>query len=50
MAELIGRAEGGFILRWYTDPEGAGHKPETVDAISEEFFKISRGKSETIKG
>lgn len=42
MVELLGRPEGGFIPRWYTDPEGVGHRPEAIDAMCEEFLKISR--------
>lgn len=46
MVELLGRPNGGFIPRWYNDPEGAGHKLEAVDAMCEEFFKISKDKYE----
>ena len=41
MARLLGRKEGGFIPRWYTDPAGAGHRQEAIDAMSEEFLGIS---------
>ena len=41
MANTLGTKAGGFIPRWYTDPEGAGHKPENVDIMCEEFLKIS---------
>ena len=34
------RDNGGFIPRWYTDPTGAGHRPEALAAMSEEFVKI----------
>lgn len=40
MAALLGRPEGGFIPRWYTDPRGAGHRPEAIQAMCEEFLKI----------
>ena len=40
MVELLGRPEGGFIPRWYGDPQGAGHRSEAVDAMCEEFLKI----------
>ena len=33
---------GGFIPRWYTDPEGAGHRQEAIEAMCEEFLKISK--------
>lgn len=41
MADLLGRPEGGFIPRWYTDPAGAGHRQEALDAMCEEFLRIS---------
>ena len=41
MAVLLGRPSGGFIPRWYSDPVGAGHKPEAVDAMCEEFLRLS---------
>ena len=28
---------GGFIAKWYDDPEAAGHSMEKVDAMSDEF-------------
>lgn len=33
---------GGFIPRWYTDPKGAGHRQEVLDAMCDEFQKLSR--------
>jgi len=42
MVRLLGRPKGGFIPRWYTDPKGAGHRPEALDAMSAEFIKLSR--------
>jgi uroporphyrinogen-III decarboxylase len=41
MVELLGRPEGGFIASWYSDPKGAGHSQEAIDAMCEEFMKIS---------
>ena len=41
MVDLLGRPDGGFIPRWYTDPAAAGHRPEAVDAMCEEFLKIN---------
>ncbi len=38
--ESFNRDNGGFIPRWYTDPTGAGHRPEALAAMSEEFVKI----------
>ena len=28
----LGRPEGGFIAQWYSDPAGAGHRQEAIDA------------------
>lgn len=40
MLRLLGRPGGGFIPRWYSDPKGAGHTPEAVNAMCEEFLRI----------
>jgi hypothetical protein len=37
----LGRSEGGFIPKSYGDPTGAGHRPEAVEAMSEEFLRLS---------
>ena len=42
MVKLLGRPRGGFIPRWYSDPVGAGHRPEAVDAMCEEFLRIGQ--------
>jgi len=42
MGEHLGRPNGGFIPRWYGDPVGAGHRPEAIDAMCEEFLAMSR--------
>ena len=42
MARHLGRPGGGFIPRWYSDPRGAGHRPEAIDAMCGEFVKLSR--------
>jgi len=42
MVALLGRAQGGFIAMWYSDPAGAGHAEEAIDAMCEEFLRISR--------
>lgn len=42
MVRTLGSIEGGFIPRWYTDPVGAGHRPEAIDAMCEEFLRISQ--------
>ncbi len=41
MARTLGRPEGGFIARWYTDPAGAGHRPEAIAAMCEEFLQMA---------
>jgi uroporphyrinogen decarboxylase len=40
MVELLSRPEGGFIPRWYSDPKGAGHRMEAVNAMCEEFLRL----------
>ena len=42
MAECLGRPEGGLIFQWYSDPVAAGHSPEAVKAMSQEFLRLSR--------
>lgn len=42
MVHLLGRPKGGFIPLWYCDPKGAGHRPEAVAAMCDEFLKLSR--------
>jgi len=39
---LSQRPRGGFIACWYSDPKGAGHRPEAIAAMCEEFLKISK--------
>lgn len=45
MVSLLGTPEGGFIAKVYPDPIGAGHRPEAVKNMSEEFLSISRNYS-----
>jgi uroporphyrinogen decarboxylase len=42
MVKLLGRPNGGFVPKWYSDPVGAGHRQEAIDAMCEEFFKINQ--------
>ena len=42
MIERLGRSNGGFIPCWYADPDGAGHRPEAVEAMCEEFLRLGR--------
>ena len=46
MVKLLGRREGGFIPRCYADPVGAGHSPESTDAMCEEFLRLAVLKDE----
>lgn len=46
MVKVLGRQEGGFIPRWYVDPVGAGHSPEAVDAMCEEFLRLATAKDQ----
>ncbi len=45
MIKHLSRPGGGFIPRWYSDPQGAGHRPEAVRAMCEEFLSINRIRS-----
>jgi uroporphyrinogen decarboxylase len=42
MVNLLSKPEGGFIPRWYSDPVGAGHRQEAIEAMCEEFLKINQ--------
>ena len=42
LVNTLGRPTGGFIAQWYGDPVGAGHRPEAVAAMCEEFLRLSR--------
>lgn len=41
MVNVLGRPEGGFIPKWYGDPVGAGHRPEAITAMCDEFYKLA---------
>jgi hypothetical protein len=43
MAAHLGRRNGGFIAKYYEDPEGVGHTPEAVAAMCDEFTRIGNG-------
>ncbi|OGG03206.1 MAG: hypothetical protein A3F83_16700 [Candidatus Glassbacteria bacterium RIFCSPLOWO2_12_FULL_58_11] len=45
MVECLGKPAGGFIPKWYSDPAGAGHRPEAIRAMCGEFLKISRERA-----
>lgn len=40
MMQLLGQPLGGFIPRWYSDPVGAGHRPEAIAAMCDEFLLL----------
>ena len=42
MVTHLGRPNGGFIAKWYSDPAGAGHAPEAIEAMCDEFARLSR--------
>ena len=41
LVKTLGRPKGGFIANWYGDPAGAGHSQEAIQAMCEEFVKLS---------
>jgi uroporphyrinogen decarboxylase len=41
MDSQFGGPQGGFMPRWYSDPRGAGHSPEALQAMCEEFVRLS---------
>jgi hypothetical protein len=41
MVRAFNTDKGGFIPKWYVDPEAAGHSQEAIDTMCEEFIKIS---------
>jgi hypothetical protein len=41
MVKALGRPEGGFLACWYADPKGAGHTQPAIEAMCEEFLRIS---------
>jgi uroporphyrinogen decarboxylase len=45
MVKMLSTPQGGFIAKWYTDPLGAGHRPEAVSAMCDEFLVISRKRT-----
>lgn len=41
LVTTLGRPNGGFIAKWYSDPAGAGHRQEAIDAMCQEFARLS---------
>ena len=44
MFKFLGKPQGGFIPRWYTDPFGAGQSQQALDTMCEEFVRLSKNK------
>jgi uroporphyrinogen decarboxylase len=42
LVATLGRPSGGFIAQWYADTKAVGHKQESIDAMCDEFLKLSR--------
>ncbi|MBI2438020.1 MAG: hypothetical protein HYV36_04305 [Lentisphaerae bacterium] len=42
LVTTLGRPQGGFIAQWYSDPAGAGHRQEAIEAMCAEFVRLSR--------
>ncbi|HAU36108.1 MAG TPA: hypothetical protein DCX07_00125 [Phycisphaerales bacterium] len=42
MVRRLSTSQGGFIPRWYTDPQGAGHSQQAIAAMCEEFLRLSK--------
>lgn len=40
MFEKLATPHGGFIAQWYSDPKGAGHSQEAIDAMCQEFLTV----------
>jgi uroporphyrinogen decarboxylase len=40
MVKKLGTVQGGFIAKYYSDPIGAGHSEEAVEAMCDEFKKL----------
>ena len=42
MVRWLGRPNGGLILRWHDDPKGSGHSEAALEAMCDEFGRLSR--------
>jgi len=40
MVKCLSRPAGGFMATWYSDPVGAGHSRQAIEAMCEEFIRI----------
>lgn len=50
LVKALGRPQGGFIAQWYGDPVGAGHTQAAIDAMCQEFVRLSRGHGTVASG
>jgi len=41
LVTTLGRPAGGFLPKWYGDPKGAGHTQGAIDAMCQEFLRLS---------
>lgn len=40
MVRHLARPTGGFLPRWYSDPDGAGHTRKAIDAMCTKFLRL----------
>lgn len=50
LVTTLGRPKGGFIAKWYGDPTGAGHSQQAIDAMCDEFAKLSKQHGTVAQG
>ena len=41
LVQYLGTPAGGFMTKWYSDPVGAGHRQQAIDAMCQEFLAIN---------
>ncbi|HDP98684.1 MAG TPA: hypothetical protein ENN22_05825, partial [bacterium] len=41
LVQYLGRPAGGFMTKWYSDPVGAGHSQQAIEAMCQEFLAIN---------
>jgi len=49
LVQTLGRSNGGFMARWYSDPKGAGHGKAAIEAMCAAFRTLSRERAELWK-
>jgi hypothetical protein len=50
MVATLGRPNGGFIAKWYSDSKAVGHTKEAIDAMCDEFMKINAERRARLDG